>query len=103
VIVLQGRVPNTSAGNWFQCWVVLFTKEYFPTSILCIIVTKLVKCYIWSTAFYGTETWTLWKVDEKYLESFKMWCWRRKKMNWTNHVRNEGSITWSQGGEEYLT
>jgi hypothetical protein len=56
-------------------------------------VTKLVECYIWSTAFYDAETWTLWKVDEKYLESFKMWCWRRKeKINWTNHIRNEGIL-----------
>jgi hypothetical protein len=30
---------------------------------------KLVKCYIWSIAFYGAETWTLRKVDQKYLES----------------------------------
>jgi hypothetical protein len=24
---------------------------------------KLVKCYIWSIALFGTATWTLWKVD----------------------------------------
>ena len=24
---------------------------------------KLVKCYIWSIALYGAETWTLLKVD----------------------------------------
>ena len=29
------------------------------------------KCYIWSTAFYGAETWTLRKIDQKYLEIFK--------------------------------
>jgi len=28
---------------------------------------KLEKCYIWSIAFYGAETWTLWKEDQKYL------------------------------------
>jgi len=29
-------------------------------------------------------------VDQKYLESFKMWCWRRmEKISWTDHVRNE--------------
>jgi hypothetical protein len=56
-------------------------------------LTKLVKCYIWSTVLYGAETWTLWKVVEKYLASFKMWCWRRKeKMKWTNHVRNEAVL-----------
>jgi hypothetical protein len=26
---------------------------------------KLVKCYIWSITFYGAETWTLRKVDQK--------------------------------------
>jgi hypothetical protein len=26
---------------------------------------KLVKCYIWSIALYGVETWTLRAVDQK--------------------------------------
>jgi hypothetical protein len=53
---------------------------------------KIVKCYIWSIALYGAETWMLQAVDQKCLESFKMWCWRRmEKMNWTEHVRNEQS------------
>jgi hypothetical protein len=38
---------------------------------------KLVKCYIWSIALYGAETWTLRAVDQKLMESFEMWCWRR--------------------------
>jgi hypothetical protein len=34
---------------------------------------KLVKCYIWSTALYGAETWTLWAVDQKKnLANFEM-------------------------------
>ena len=41
-------------------------------------------------ALYGAETWMLWAADQKYLESFKMWCWRRmEKISWTDHVRNE--------------
>jgi hypothetical protein len=29
-------------------------------------------------------------VDQKYLESFEMWCWRRiEKISWTDRVRNE--------------
>ena len=31
---------------------------------------KLIKCYIWSMALYGAETWTLRAADQKYLESF---------------------------------
>jgi hypothetical protein len=39
---------------------------------------------------YGAETWTLRAADQKYLESFEMWCWRRmEKISRTDHVRNE--------------
>jgi len=32
----------------------------------------------------------IWAVDQKHLESFEMWCWRRMdKLSWTDHVRNE--------------
>ena len=45
---------------------------------------------MWCTALYGAETWTLRAADQKYLESFEMWCWRRmEKISWTDHVRNE--------------
>ena len=51
---------------------------------------KLVKCYVWSIALYGAETWTLRAVDQKNLEICEMWCWRRmEKISWTDHVRNE--------------
>jgi hypothetical protein len=51
---------------------------------------KLAKCYVWSIALYGAETWTLRAVDQKHLESSEMWCWRRiEKISWTDHVRNE--------------
>jgi len=33
---------------------------------------KPIKCYIWSIVLYGAETWTLRKVDKKYLERFEM-------------------------------
>jgi len=43
----------------------------------------------WSMALYGAETWTLRAADQKYLESFEVWCWRRmEKISWTDHVRN---------------
>jgi len=48
VIGLQGRIPKTSAGKWFQCWMVLFTKEYFPTSFLCILLLIFLSWWIWN-------------------------------------------------------
>jgi hypothetical protein len=41
-------------------------------------------------SFIGTETSTLRAVDQKHLEMFEMWCWRRmEKISWTDRVRNE--------------
>jgi hypothetical protein len=42
---------------------------------------------------YGAEIWTLREVDQKYLESFEMWCCRRlEKISWTDRVRNEEAL-----------
>jgi len=38
-------------------------------------------------------------VDQKHLESFEMWCWRRMDMiSWTDHVRIEEVLlrVWSR-------
>ena len=69
-----------------------FNKKKVPfTSTLDLELRKnLIKCYIWSTALYGAEIWTLRAVDHINLESCEMWCWRRmEKISWTDHVRNE--------------
>ena len=59
---------------------------------------KLVKSYIWSVALYDAETWRFRVADQKYLESFEMWCWRRmEKISWTDHVRNEEEMSMSRG------
>jgi len=69
-----------------------FNKEraLFTSTLDLELRKNLVKCYIWSIALYGTETWTLRAVGQKYLESFEMWCWRRMgKISWTDRVRNK--------------
>jgi uncharacterized protein YnzC (UPF0291/DUF896 family) len=39
---------------------------------------------------YGAETWILRKIDQKYLENLKMWCWRRiENISVTDHVGKE--------------
>ena len=51
---------------------------------------KPINCYILSTALYGAKTWTLWNVDQKYLESFEIWSHRRmQKTSWNDPVRSE--------------
>jgi hypothetical protein len=45
-------------------------KILFTSKLDLNLRKKLVKCYIWSTALYGAETWTLRKTDQEYLETF---------------------------------
>jgi hypothetical protein len=65
-------------------------KTLFTSKLNLNLRKKLVKCCILSTALYAAETWTLQKVDQKYLKSFEMWCCRRMyKISVTDRVRNE--------------
>jgi len=52
-------------------------RNRFTSTLDLKLRKKLVKCYSWSVALYGAETWTLRTVVQKHLESFEMWCWRR--------------------------
>jgi hypothetical protein len=65
-------------------------KGLFSSKLDLNLRKKLVKCYIWCRTLYGAETWTLRKVDQKYLESFEVcYCRKMGKISWTDHVRNE--------------
>jgi hypothetical protein len=80
---IKSRVALAKAG--FTMTTVLFTSKSGLS-----LRKKLLKSYILSAAFSGAETWTLRKVDQKYLESSEMWCRRRtEKISWTDRVRNE--------------
>ena len=52
---------------------VAFNKKraLFTSTFDLELRNKLVKCYVWSIALYGAETWTLRAVDQKRLESLK--------------------------------
>jgi hypothetical protein len=56
-------------------------KAYFTSKVDLHLRKIPVKCYIWSTAFYGAETWALLKLDQKYLERSEMWHWRRMEIS----------------------
>jgi len=76
-------------------------KSFFTSKLDLNVRKKLVKCYIWSVALYGAGTQTLRKVDQKYLESFDMWCWRR--LDQFDRSFEKRNIRKSQRGEEYPT
>jgi hypothetical protein len=68
-------------------------KILFNRKLSLNLRKRLVRCYIWSIALYGAETWTLWGTDQKYLERTEMWCWRGlEKISWTHVVRKEAVL-----------
>jgi hypothetical protein len=68
---------------------VLQEKVSFHQQIRLKFKEKPVKCYIWCTALCGAENGKLRKADQKYLESFEMWCWKTVKIIWTDRVKIE--------------
>ena len=64
-------------------------RALFTSTLDLKLRKKLLKCYIWSIVLYGAGNWTLRAVNQKYLESFEVWCWRRMEISWTHHVKNE--------------
>jgi len=65
-------------------------RALFTSTLDLKLRKKRVKCCNWNIALCGAETWTLRTVDQKQLEGFEMWCWRRmERISWTDHVRNE--------------
>jgi len=51
---------------------------------------KLIKSCIWNVALYGSEIWTLGKNEERVVNAFETWCWRRiLKIKWTDRITND--------------
>ena len=38
---------------------------------------KLIRSCIWSVVLYGSEIWTLGNNEERVVNAFERWCWRR--------------------------
>jgi len=54
------------------------------------IKKKPIKNCIWSIALYGSETWTLGKNEERVVNAFETWGWRRMlKIKWTDRITND--------------
>jgi len=50
----------------------------------------IIKAIIWSVALFAAETWTYRKEDNRRLEAFEMWVWRKmEKISWRDMKTNE--------------
>jgi hypothetical protein len=82
------------------------TVQNCPTCRVILCSLKCVSLHLYKRLhfvkvkyLYGAETRTLGTVEQKYLESFEIWCWRRMdKISWTDRVRNEEVLYGGEGG-----
>ena len=38
---------------------------------------RIVKALVFPIVMYGSESWTIKKVDHRSIDAFELWCWRR--------------------------
>jgi len=51
---------------------------------------KFIKSCIWSVVLYGSEIRTLGKSEERVINAFETWCWRRMlKIKCTENITND--------------
>ena len=65
-------------------------KELLSKGLNTKIKNRIIKTFVWSTAMYACETWTLRENDRKRIEAFEMWIWRRTQgITWKDRITNE--------------
>jgi hypothetical protein len=69
-------------------------KELLRFKKMSIHIRKrLNKVFVWSVALYGPDSWVN-KAEERYLESFETWCWRRiLRVGWTEFLTNDSVLS----------
>ena len=51
---------------------------------------KRINSCIWSATLYGSEMWTVGRNEERAINTFEKWCWRRMlKIKWTERITND--------------
>ena len=64
------------------------SNQHWCGAIPCLQVSDIIHLsLVWMDS---NKTWELWQTDQKYLESFEMWRWRKmEKISRTDRVENE--------------
>ena len=67
----------------------LFKSRYI------ILSTKvhLVKAMVFPVVMYGCESWTVKKAENRRIDAFELWCWRRLlRVPWTARRSNQSIL-----------
>ena len=54
---------------------------------------RLVKAMIFPVVMYGSDSWTTKEAEQRRINSFKLWCWRRLlRVPWTARRSNQSIL-----------
>ena len=54
---------------------------------------RLVKAMVFPVVMYGCESWTVKKAEQRRIDAFELWCWRRLlKVTWTARRSNQSIL-----------
>ena len=87
---------------WLQSWnekTYSLEEKLWPNSILksrdITLPTKvcLVKAMVFAVVMYGYESWTVKKAEDRRIDAFELWCWRRLlRVPWTARRSNQSIL-----------
>ena len=80
--LLLGRKAMTKLDN------LLKSRE-----IILMTNIHIVKTMVFLVVMYGTENWTIKKVERRIIDAFELWCWRRLlRVPWTARRSNQSIL-----------
>ena len=51
---------------------------------------RLIKAMVFPVVMYGCESWTVKKAEDRKIDAFELWCWRRLlRVPWTARRSNQ--------------
>ena len=54
---------------------------------------RLVKAMVFPVVMYGCESWTVKKAEDRRIDAFELWCWRRLlRVPWTARRSNQSIL-----------
>ena len=54
---------------------------------------RLVKAMVFPVVMYGCESWTVKKAEQRRIDAFELWCWRRLlRVPWTARKSNQSIL-----------
>ena len=62
-------------------------RHYLPTKV------HLVKAMVFPVVIYGCESWNIKKAEDRRIDAFELWCWRRLlRVPWNVRKSNQSIL-----------